>query len=174
MTNKKIKPLKQEMNRLREEQLDKEKRALLQQPELKTLSPSNRCIRFKPIKQEDSSIEIYKVWIKNKKKHPDFKEEEHRYHVDKQGYGWINFSDPHAEEDFLRCLAAKDFNGSILVNDQCIAKCKNGRLIDPRTEKEFPEGAYAELVKQLNAGMAYKDIPSAQPRSPGASSLPLS
>ncbi len=124
------------------------------------LQSSKRSVKFEG--QKDS-VQIYEDWLINyKKKNPGFIEETNKYGIDEKGHGIIDFSDPHAEEDFVRHLAANSPRGGILDKDILIAKFEDGKLIDIRTNEEFPEGGYAELVQKLDAGIAYGDIPSPQ------------
>lgn len=128
------------------------------------IQTSERCVKFEGKK---SPNQIYEDWLKKyKEKNPDFKEDENNFKADKNGNGWINFKDPEAEEDFVRHLAANQSHGGILDKGILIAKFEDGKLIDPRTNHEFPEGEYAKLVQKLDSGIAYNDIPLSKPTAP--------
>lgn len=129
------------------------------------LPPVARRVKLKDEKQV---VQIYEDWLKEyKKKNPDFKEEENTIN-NKNGVSFISFSDPQAEEDFVRYLAAKGLGSEgILDKGILIAKFELGKLIDPRTNQEFPQGGYAKLVQDLDAGIAYNDIPASdEPTAP--------
>lgn len=121
-----------------------------------------RSVEFeskKDAKQAQAVEEMYKEWVKKyKKKNPGFDEEDNCCETDEHGTTWIKFKDPHAEEDFVRHLA-ENGHGGVYDKGILIAKFEEGKLIDPRTNKEFEKGGYANLVQQLDAGIAYKDIP---------------
>jgi hypothetical protein len=152
-TNKPDK-FKKEMNYLRKE-------TLLQEPE--PLQPNHSSRYFKP-KHKKELTDLYALWLEYKKKFPGINDEENSCARGDNGCLWLNFSDPKTEEDFLRYLATKGFNGSVMSGEQCIAQIKNGVLIDPRTDKEFAEGDYEFLITQLDSGKAYGEIPLHQPK----------
>lgn len=168
MSKDKIDNYRKNMERMRIEKIAEEEK-MLQQQELMQQS-LERTIQFDG--DEDSiqakdSVQIYDDWLKKyKEKNPEFDEGKNTYQLDENSNGCIKFSDPHAEEDFVRQLATKYPNGSVLDKGIPIAKFEDGKLIDPRTNQEFPEGGYAELVQKLDSGIAYSDIPSPKPTAP--------
>jgi hypothetical protein len=119
------------------------------------------------LKENKSPVKIYEDWqTKYINSNPGFKKEENKFQIDENNKGWIKFSCPKAEEDFARHLAANMSNGSILDKGILIAKCEDGKLIDPRTNQEFQEGEYTKLVHELDKGITYQDIPSPKPTAP--------
>lgn len=109
-------------------------------------------------------------WLKRyKKQKPDFDEDENKFKVDQaKGRITLEFKNSQAEEDFLRDLAKQGADGGVTMGGDLIALTKNGELIDPRTNKAFPEGGYKELVDQLKAGKNYNDIPIPTPSKSSA------
>jgi len=153
---------KKNIEQLRAEK-DIEKRRLSQRT-LMALKPSKRSVKFE---DETDSVKIYEDWLKQYKiKSPAFKAEENKFKLDENGNGCIDFSDPDAEEDFVRHLAASNSHGSVLDKGILIAKFENGKLIDPRTNQEFPEGEYSKLVQKLDSGLSYSEICSSEPTAP--------
>ncbi len=154
MSNENSENYKKTIKALRDSvELENQKTTLLKQKQ--AIQPSERALRFDG---EKGSL-IYKEWVKKYKgKNPDFKEDENTFEVDENQIGWLKFSDPEAEEDFVRHLAANSLAGKILDKGIVIANFKNGKLIDPRTNEEFPKGAYASLVKKLDSGLSYEEI----------------
>lgn len=168
MSKEKLDNYKKDLEQIRIEKAAEEERRL-QQSQV-THQSSERVVKFEvdedSIQAKDSN-QIYEDWLKKyKEKNPEFKEEQNTYQLDENGNGCIRFSDPQAEEDFVRQLATKYSNGSVLDKGISIAKLEGGKLIDPRTNQEFPEGGYAELVQKLDSGIAYSDIPSPKSTTP--------
>jgi hypothetical protein len=134
---------------------DKATKDMLQRRRV-TLQSSERCVKFG---RDEDAIQIYEDWLKKyKEKNPDIKQDENNLHTDEKGVDWISFSDPEAEEDFVRHLAANKSLGGVSNKGIIIANYEDGKLIDPRTNQEFPEGEYTKLVQQLDSGLAYSDI----------------
>lgn len=131
-----------------------------------TLQPP-RMVKSKDKKDKKELEQIYNDWLLNYlKPKPGFNKDKNTFQIDENGDGVIQFSDPEAEEDFVRYLAEKITHGSITCNGITIAEFQLKKLIDPRTNKEFPKGAYAKLVQQLDAGIADKDTQSLNATAP--------
>ncbi|MBA2709612.1 MAG: hypothetical protein H0U57_03345 [Tatlockia sp.] len=165
MSKEQSESFKKKMEELREtvEMEDKAAKNLIKQRNMTTVS-SERALQ---LDGEKDSNQIYVDWLeKYKAKNPDFKEDENTFAVDDKKVGWIKFTDPEAEEDFVRHFAANCLSGKIVDKGITIAKFKNGKLIDPRTNEEFPKGGYANLVQKLDSGIDYKEIPSPKSSSP--------
>ncbi|ARB93611.1 hypothetical protein [Legionella longbeachae] len=124
----------------------------------------NIDIKKDPNKNLDLN-QICEDWLKKyKKKKPDFDENENKLKVDQDnGRIVMDFKDTKAEEDFLRDIAKQGSEGQVTFGGNIIALTKDGELIDPRTNKAFPEGGYKDLVDQLRAGKDYNDIPKPKP-----------
>ncbi|KTD61311.1 hypothetical protein Lsan_1873 [Legionella santicrucis] len=120
----------------------------------------NMDVKKDPNKNHDLE-QICQDWLKKyKKQKPDFNEDENKLKVDEDnGRITLQFKNTEAEEDFLRYLAKQGVDGKVSMGGDVIALTKNGELIDPRTNKAFPEGGYKELVDQLRAGKNYNDLP---------------
>lgn len=111
--------------------------------------------------------QIYNDFVKKyKKENPDFDEDKNNIKAQGGGVYTLTFEDPNAEEAFLRHAAGKGVMGSVYCGANEIAKFRNGELIDPRTNEAFPKGGYANLVQQLDSGIAYKDIPLPKSTAP--------
>ena len=167
MTKQQLENYKKNIEKIRAEKAreleEKTQNDTLQQ-EKSVLQPLERYIESDG---EEDLIQIYEDWLKQyKDKHPGFDENENKYELDENGHGLINFSDPQAEEDFLRHMAENISRGIVLDKGTHIATLENGMLIDPRTNREFPEGEYAALVQKLDSGIAYNDIPSPRATRP--------
>ncbi|KTC83666.1 hypothetical protein [Legionella cincinnatiensis] len=124
----------------------------------------NMDVKKDPNKNHDLN-QICDDWLKRyKKQKPDFNEDENKLKVDQEkGRITLAFKDAQAEEDFLRDVAKQGLEGKVTMGNDVIALTKNGELIDPRTNKAFPEGGYKDLVEQLRAGKDYKDLQKPTP-----------
>jgi beta-xylosidase len=150
-----------------EARLLKEKEALQEDMRQRSQMDSPKPKRSIEFAKDANPNEIYEEWLKEyKQKHPGFDADKNKFSVDENGVGHIHFNDPQAEEDFVRTLADANENGGVLDKGIQIARFEGGKLIDPRTNKEFPEGGYASLVQQLDSGIAYDDIPSPESSAP--------
>ncbi|ARG98119.1 hypothetical protein [Legionella micdadei] len=140
-------------NALAAELLKKKQTQLVEEPPRKVILDGKKKGAQK---EENDFLDFYNNWLKKyKKDNPEFKEEENKVSIDQNGCGCINFTDPKAEEDFVRELAKTKTNGVITDKGIPIATFRNGDLIDLRTQKPFPEGGYAHLVSQLDQGIPY-------------------
>lgn len=163
MTKQQLESYKKQMEQVRAEKARTMEEIALKQKRM-ALESSERHVQFIG---EIEAIQIYADWLKKyKAKNPDFNENKNNFKINEDGVGCICFSDPQAEEDFVRHLAANEPQGQISDKGIIIAKFKDGMLIDPRTNQEFKEGEYAALVHKLDSGIAYDDIPAPRSTTP--------
>lgn len=126
-----------------------------------SLSPQPAPERVIELDEDEDLQEFYDNWLQSyKAEHPDFDEDKNKIEPREGGGYNLCFEDPDAEEDFVRSLAARGEPGRVIDHGcgKVIATFRDGELIDPRTNEAFPEGGYANLVSQLDAGVPYDDI----------------